>query len=265
MLDVGCCDFFDLDWSPDGTRLAYVTRNQFYRQDEIHIVEARRRTPGEAEQRRLGWGDRPSWSPDGQWIAFSRAEDGRRSVYVVRPSGEDEHLLISPGSAPAWAPDGRTIAYRTGCRIRLVTPTGTDVTPRGLRRCIRPGGAVVNEIGPPVWSPDGKKLAFSAPGRDVLFGPAIHGTFVMDAGGTNRRRVSAASLGGVAMGQQPRPAWQPVRANDVRSPRAHSSIRPARNAPEASDPPPDEVGVRSPSVRVSVGLWVSCTLSVSSA
>ena len=162
----GCCDFFDLDWSPDGTRIAYVTRNQFYRQDELHIVEARRRASGEAEQRRLGWGDRPSWSPDGQWIAFSRAVDGRRSVYVVRPSGKGEHLLISRGSAPAWAPDGRTIAYRTGCRILLVTPTGTDVTPRRLRRCIRSGGSVLGEIGPPVWSPDGRKLAFSAPGRD---------------------------------------------------------------------------------------------------
>ena len=51
MLDVGCCDWFDLDWSPDGTRLAYVTRNQFQRHDEIYIVEARRRTPGEAEKR----------------------------------------------------------------------------------------------------------------------------------------------------------------------------------------------------------------------
>ena len=208
---VGCCDWFDVDWSPGGTRIAYVNRSQFYRRDEIDIVDARRRAFGEAKPRRLGWGDRPSWSPDGQWIAFSRAVDGRRSVYVVRPSGEDERLLISPGSAPAWAPDGQTIAYRTGCRILLVTPTGTDVTPKRLRRCIRSGGSVVKNIGPPVWSPDGKKLAFSAPGRDLLFGPAIHGTFVMDADGTNRRRVSASSLGGVFMGQQARPAWQPVK------------------------------------------------------
>ena len=210
MLLRSCCDWFDLDWSPDGTRLAYVTRNQIYAQAEIHIVDARRRATGEAEQRRLGWGDRPSWSPDGQWIAFSRAVDGNRSVYVVRPSGEDEHLLISPGSAPAWAPDGRTIAYRTGCRILLVTPSGTDVTPERLRRCIRSGGSVLSEIGPPVWSPDGRKLAFSAPGQDLLFGPAMHGTFVIDADGTNMRRVSASALG-VVMGQQPRPAWQPVR------------------------------------------------------
>ena len=152
MLRLGCCDWFDLDWSPDGTRVAYVTRNQFYRQDEIHIVDARRRASGEAEPRRLGWGDRPSWSPDGQWIAFSRVEDGRRSVYIVRPSGEDERLLVSRGSAPAWAPDGRTIAYRTGCRILLVTPAGTDVTPRRLRRCIRSGDSPLGEIGPPVWS-----------------------------------------------------------------------------------------------------------------
>ena len=210
ILRLGCCDWFDLDWSPDGTRIAYVTRNQFDRQDELHIVDARRGASGEAKQRRLGWGNRPSWSPDGQWIAFARAVDGRRSVFVVRPSGKGEHLLISRGSAPAWAPDGRTIAYRTGCRILLVTPTGTDVTPRRLRRCIRSGDSALAEIGPPVWSPDGRKLAFSAQGKDRLFGPAMHGTFVMDADGTNMRRVSASGLD-VVMGQQPRPAWQPVR------------------------------------------------------
>ena len=190
MLDVGCCDWFDLDWSPDGTRLAYVTRNHFQRHDEIYIVEARRRTPGEAEKCRLGSGDRPSWSPDGQWIAFSRAVRGHRSVYVVRPSGEDEHVLVARGSAPAWAPDGRTIAYRTGCHILLVTPNGTDVTSQRLRGCIRSGGSVLRDVGPPVWSPDGRKLAFSAPGTDLLFGPAMHGTFVMDADGANMRRVS---------------------------------------------------------------------------
>ena len=209
MLSLGCCDWFDLDWSPDGTRLAYVTRNQIYAQDELHIVDATRRAPGEAEPRRLGWGDRPSWSPDGQWIAFSRVVDGQRSVYVVRPSGEGEHLLISRGSAPAWAPDGRTIAYRRGCHILLVTPNGTDVTPQRLRGCIRSGGSVLSDIGPPVWSPDGRKLAFSAPGRDLLFGPAMHGTFVIDADGMNMRRISASSLG-TRVGQQARPAWQPV-------------------------------------------------------
>jgi Tol biopolymer transport system component len=206
-----CCgDWFDIDWSPDGTRLAYVTTDQFYRQGEIYIVGARRRASGEAKPRRLGWGDRPSWSPDGQWIAFSRAVDGRRSVYVARPSGEDEHLLVARGSAPAWAPDGRTIAYRTGCHILLVTPSGAKVTPKRLRGCVRSGGSVLRDVGPPVWSPDGKKLAFSAPGRDLLFGPVTHGTFVMDADGTNMRRVSASALG-TRVGQQARPAWQPVR------------------------------------------------------
>jgi len=58
----------------------------------------------------------PAWSPDGQWIAFSRSVNNNVDVYVIGVDGEGlTRLTIDPGndSVPAWTPDGRQIVFRT--------------------------------------------------------------------------------------------------------------------------------------------------------
>ena len=188
-------DAKDVDWSPDGSRLAYAN------DDGIRVVLA----GGSSSPRRLISGRRPSWSPDGRRIAFARHEAGRWSIRVIGADGLRERVVVPRGgaSAPAWSPDGRTIAYRHGCKILMTTPAGVDVTPPRLRRCIelgRPVEKFAGSIGPPVWSPDGTKLAFSAGGR---------GTFVMNEDGSGLQRVTEKTVG-CWCGQQPRPAWRPI-------------------------------------------------------
>ena len=73
---------------------------------------------------------RPSWSPDGQWLAFSSdrntdwgGHDGGKSwehtqelsIYVIRADGRDFRRIASrPGyclGSPKWSPDGRRVAF----------------------------------------------------------------------------------------------------------------------------------------------------------
>jgi Tol biopolymer transport system component len=103
-------------------------------------------------------------------------------------------LLVRGGTAPAWSPDGKTIAYRGRCGVRLMTPTGRDVTPRSSGSCgILPAGR-------PTWSPDGRQLA-------ITTDAAI---YVVNKDGTGSRLLSVRKT--VAhYGMQPgRASWRPV-------------------------------------------------------
>jgi TolB protein len=55
----------------------------------------------------------PTWSPDGQWIAFTRIQDQQANIMVMRSDGTEVRQLTTTGaeSAPAWSPDGTHIVF----------------------------------------------------------------------------------------------------------------------------------------------------------
>ncbi len=57
----------------------------------------------------------PSFSPDGQWVAYVSDATGRQEVYVRPYPGPGAALQISGngGNEPAWSPDGRRLYYNT--------------------------------------------------------------------------------------------------------------------------------------------------------
>lgn len=112
-------------WSPDGSRIAYVTRVGRAEQ-QIMIVSPEGRDP-----RRLSTGYAPAWSPDGTRIAFVVARVGDSQLYVMRTDGTGLRRLTSSGAnmLPAWSPDGRWLAFLTaderGLSVVVMRPDGS--------------------------------------------------------------------------------------------------------------------------------------------
>jgi Tol biopolymer transport system component len=190
---VGCFPAAEVDWSSDGARLAYSC-------GRINVLKlngsgsATIPTPTTAS-----W---PSWSPAGNRIAYSTAvrPKAQSLILTVALDGSHVQLVAIGGAAPSWSPNGRTIAYQARCGIRLVTPSGRDVTPR---RWANSCGAIGLSGGPPMWSPNGKKIALETK----------TGIFVMNANGSRLHLLASTFEEDTTTwyGALPgRPAWQPM-------------------------------------------------------
>jgi dipeptidyl aminopeptidase/acylaminoacyl peptidase len=183
-------DWLDLAWSPDGSRIAYVTRWTIY------VVGADGSALRRLETGTEGHDRSPTWSPDGTRIAYAAEVAGEQRVYALRLADGRRTLVARDASFPAWSPDGTTIAYRGCGGVRLATPDGSDVTP-GSGGCRH-----IGVDGAPVWSPDGRRIAMSL---------WKVGTFVMNADGSGLTRVgpSPANLAQPEVRQAwIRPAWR---------------------------------------------------------
>ena len=152
-------------WSPDGSRLAYVTGGED--QSQIRLLGGGAVTP-----LRKGVSDgSPAWSPNGAALVFARFtrrnERYRSSIVVVDPATGAERVLVTkslfPGweylSEPDWSPDGTTIAYthswldrEADIRPDVWTIPAAGGTPRRL----------IRDAQSPDWSPDGGRLAYGS-------------------------------------------------------------------------------------------------------
>ena len=101
----------------------------------------------------------PSWSADGQWIAFaSNHADGKCHIWKVRAGGTNL-TQVTPSSevdtSPAWSRDGQRIAFSRAqddsTQVWVGHPDGSDLTKLTRYAC-----ANVD----PAWAPDNLTLAF---------------------------------------------------------------------------------------------------------
>jgi TolB protein len=102
----------------------------------------------------------PSWSPDGNRLAYVSFESGTPAIYIQNiNTGAREMVSSSRGlnGAPSWSPDGRKLALvlsRDGSPNIYVL----DVASRHLSQ-VTSSFAIDTE---PVWSPDGRSIVFTS-------------------------------------------------------------------------------------------------------
>ena len=115
--------FLDCAISPDGSRIAYrvVDPGQ-----AIWISPLSGETPVRLrEDAALQRG--PSWSPDGNWIAYYSLRDGRPAVLKARVGSTAPPDLVTYFGFPSpvrWSPRGDWIAFDDDRKLRIVSPDG---------------------------------------------------------------------------------------------------------------------------------------------
>jgi TolB protein len=155
---------YDAAFSPDGKRLLLAYDKSSPNQGDIEIYAVHRDgqelTPVVTTGQQLSHEEWPSWSPDGQWFAFTSTRYGNQELCVARSDGKEETRLTNDPALdvhPAWSPDGKRIAFATDrwgdLEIAVVDRDGQNLT-----RVTQSRG--FDDY--PAWSPDGTKLAFAS-------------------------------------------------------------------------------------------------------
>ncbi len=141
-------------WSPDGTRLAYVSfesdNSAVYVQDIVRGTRSR-------ISARPGINSAPTWSPDGRYLALTLSVNGSPDIYLMDMKTRKVKFLTGGSSIdtePCWMPDGKSLLFTSD---RSGTPQIYKVSVYGGRasRVTFDG----NYNAAPDVSPDGSFLA----------------------------------------------------------------------------------------------------------
>ena len=169
-------------WSPDGTRIAFVSNNDgpFGPVTRVFVVNLdgtglRQLTPEDPDPNLWFYESNPSWSPDGSKVLVVR----NTSLHVINADGTGLTQLPNDDLATSadWSPDGARIAYSNqfgdiairnadgSNRVTVTFNSDLETSPR--------------------WSPDGGRIVFC---RRV---EGSYQLFIINADGSGEAKLSA--------------------------------------------------------------------------
>lgn len=144
-------------WSPDGSRLAYVSFEARKPVIYVHSIATGQRVPVANFK---GSNSAPSWSPDGRQLAITLTRDGNSQVYLINADGSNARRVTQSSgidTEPEFSPDGQSLYFTSdrggGPQIYRMSLSGGEA-----QRVTFKGDYNIS----PRISPDGKTLAYVA-------------------------------------------------------------------------------------------------------
>jgi TolB protein len=166
-------------WSPDGTKVAYVSFENKKPVVYVQNLVTRQRT---LIANYKGSNSAPSWSPDGSKLALALSREGLTQVFVINADGTGLRRLTNSNgidTEPQFSADGQSIYFTSdrsgGPQIYKMSASGGDA-----QRITFSGNYNIS----PRVAPDGKTLAYVSR-RDGRFQ-----LYVLDLANGQEQRLS---------------------------------------------------------------------------
>jgi Tol biopolymer transport system component len=177
-------------FSPDGQRVAYQRNARkpiWPLRIWISLTAAGTPTPLLSPSYE-GYQSAPTWSPDGQWIAFTNWKEREWTLAKVRVgSGEGPVVLRTdgvPNASPHWSPANDWITWETDRGLLVVSPDGKKV------RLLTEDQLIVH-----TWSKDGFEILGVKEAEDQRLKLVSFDTRQVDHGSRTVRSRELADLG----------------------------------------------------------------------
>ncbi|HXJ85001.1 MAG TPA: S9 family peptidase [Candidatus Methylomirabilis sp.] len=168
-------------WSPDGSRLAFISEREAKKKGQLYVMPADGGEPARLTDVKAGVRN-PVWSPDGTQLCVVSRVGGWEE-----PDAEEDKQKSRPArviTTLKYKYNGEGFTYDRRPHLFVVPVEG------GPAKQITDGDVVDAD---PVWSPDGRFIAFASARHDDRDHDDASDIWLVDAGGGPPRRVTDTS------------------------------------------------------------------------